>query len=362
MTNEMLAPSLAATETAAKRDVRYDLLRIAAAFMVVFLHTAAAEWHNVPADSFNWAVMNAYDCLVRSAVPLFFMLSGTFLLTKEPDIKKLYLRRILPLLGIYSVWSVLYAVDTITLTVLFQTPLSAFLRVAAQGTYHLWFIPTLIGLYILLPVLHAIARFEKGKYVPYFLLCFLVFGILRETLFAFLKGYETATALLTKIPVELTGSAGYMLLGHFLAQQKKIRLRTWVALLLFSSTTVLSAAVNLLHAYAIGAPSDILYGYLTLPVFAEAILLFLCFQNMKADRLSSPKAAAVIEKCAALTFGIYLLHPFILTHLEQNLHLHVLSFSPILSVPAIAFLAFLLSAAVTFLMLKIPFINRLWKL
>ncbi len=361
MTKDLLVPS-AAPAAAPARDVRYDLLRIVAACMVVLLHVSGAKWHAVPHNSVDWAVMNVYDSLVRAAAPLFFMLSGVFLLKKEIGIRRLWLEKILPLLLIYTVWSLLYAVDTIGLTVLLETPFSVFITTAVQGAYHLWFLPTLIGLYILQPILHAIVRFEDGKYVPYLLVCFFVFRIVRETALAFLGQYEIAAALFTKIPVELTEFVGYMLLGHYLANQKTIRLKPPVALLSFLGTAALAAAIGQLHAHLTGAPSDVLYSFYSLPVFAETVLLFLCFSSIRPKRLTHPKAVAAVEKISTLTLGVYLIHPFILTHLEQNLHLSPLSFTPILSVPVIAVIATVLSGAITFVMLKIPLINRLWKL
>lgn len=363
MTKDLLAPSPAAVEvTAPARDVRYDLLRITAAFMVVLLHTAGAKWSAVPYNSFDWAVLNVYDSLVRSAVPLFFMLSGAFLLKKEIPLKRLWLKKILPLLLIYAVWSILYAVDAIGLTSLFKTPFSEFLLSATRGSYHLWFLPTLIGLYILQPILHAFTRFADGKYVPYLISCFVIFRIVRETLFAFFGAHESLSLLLTKIPVECTEYAGYILLGYYLANQKRIRVKPAVALTAFFGTAFLAAACGQLHSHLIGTASDILYSSYTLPVFAEAVLLFLCFSNIRPKRIAHSKASAAIEKASALTLGIYLIHPFILTHLEQNLHISPLSFTPVLSVPVIAILAALLSGGITFVMLKIPVVKRIFKL
>lgn len=362
MTKDLLAPPPAAVESAPARDVRYDLLRITAAFMVVLLHTAGAKWSAVRYNSFDWAVLNVYDSLVRSAVPLFFMLSGAFLLKKEIPLKRLWLKKILPLLLIYTVWSILYAVDAIGLTALFKTPFSEFLLSAAQGSYHLWFLPTLIGLYMLQPILHAVTRFADGKYVPYLITCFVIFRIVRETLLAFFGAHETLSLLLTKIPVECTEYGGYILLGYYLANQRKIRVKPAAALIAFFGTAFLAAACGQLHSHLIGAASDVLYSSYALPVFAETVLLFLCFENLSPKRLSCPKAAAVIEKTSALTLGIYLIHPFILTHLEQNLHISPLSFTPVLSVPVIAIIATLLSGGITFVMLKIPVVKRIFNL
>lgn len=65
------------------RNISYDLLRICAAVMVVLLHIAASNWYSLTPDKAEWFAMNFYDSMSRSAVPIFFMLSGTFLLRKD---------------------------------------------------------------------------------------------------------------------------------------------------------------------------------------------------------------------------------------------------------------------------------------
>ena len=59
-----------------EREYNMDILRILACFMVVVLHTSAQNWDAVPFISFEWKAFNFYNAMVRSAVPIFFMISG----------------------------------------------------------------------------------------------------------------------------------------------------------------------------------------------------------------------------------------------------------------------------------------------
>ncbi len=349
-------------DTVSKRDVRYDLLRITAACMVVLLHTASSKWYIAPHTGFAWLSMHLYNSFCRSAVPLFFMLSGAFLLRKDIPLKKLYLQKILPLGIIYVVWSCFYALNTIGWTSLFQTSPLSLIGLSVKSHYHLWYIPTLIGLYILQPVLYAIIHFENGKFTRYFLGAFFVLQILRATVKILCYDIGIVQTVMSTPKVELTQYAGYMILGYYLANIKPLRIKRSIALLCFVGTVLLAAGVDTLFAYLRGDAQEMLYSFFSLPVFAEAVLLFSLTQSMKPDRLSSPKASALVGTLASLTLGIYLIHPFILDKLETLLNLHPLSFAPILSVPVIAVIAILLSGGITFIMLKIPFVNRLWKL
>ncbi|WP_071705947.1 acyltransferase family protein [Murdochiella vaginalis] len=64
------------------RNISYDLLRICAAGMVVLLHVSVSCFYELSPGSASWFAMNCYDSMVRSSDPLFFMLSGVFLLKR----------------------------------------------------------------------------------------------------------------------------------------------------------------------------------------------------------------------------------------------------------------------------------------
>lgn len=347
--------------SAQSRDVRYDLLRIIAACMVVFLHVSAAKWDVAESNSIEWATMNLYDSLVRSAVPIFFMLSGAFMLRKEISIKRLYLGKILPLVAVYIFWSVFYAIDYIGISGLKETSLISFVKIVLDSKYHLWFLPTLIGLYILQPVLFSIVNFKQGKYVPYFLICFFCGGVLRSTILVFLANHATVSATISKIPLELTGYSGYMILGYYLANMKKIKMKASYAVLIFLGIGLIAAGIGQLDALRTGSASCILYGYSTVPVFLEAILAFVFIQNIKPEAIESPKVGLLLQKGAALTMGVYLFHPFIIELLESALGINSLSFMPLISIPVITFIVAGICGFVTYIMTKIPVIKNLWK-
>lgn len=73
-----------------KREIRYDLLRIASCFAVVLLHVSYGYWSVVDINGNDFLVMTVYNSFTRFGVPVFFMLSGLFLLDpqKEMTIRK----------------------------------------------------------------------------------------------------------------------------------------------------------------------------------------------------------------------------------------------------------------------------------
>lgn len=65
-------------KNSSQRDYNMDLLRILASLMVVFIHVSAHNFINTPIKSIEWLSYDMYDSILRSAVPIFLMISGVF--------------------------------------------------------------------------------------------------------------------------------------------------------------------------------------------------------------------------------------------------------------------------------------------
>ena len=295
------------------RNVSYDLLRICAAVMVVLLHIAASNWYSVSPDKAEWVAMNLYDSMARSAVPLFFMLSGAFLLRKDITLKELYMKKIVPLGIIWGVWSFLYAVDTIGLDRMLSTNFTDIVTPTVDSHYHLWFIPTLIGLYILHPILRGIVSYREGSYIRYLLAIFIIFGVVKTTLLVFIQNPILVT-LIYKIPMELMGYSCYMIMGYYFANISKYKytppLRK-IMLLLFGLSVIICTVITQIDSLNEGKGVETLYGYFSITTFLEAACVFLFFKNIKWN--CSIKFKKIVFNLSSLTFGVYLIHPFVIS-------------------------------------------------
>lgn len=341
-----------------KRNVSLDLLRICAAIMVVMAHVAAYSWYSRNPSSPEWIAMNLYNSMNRSSVTLFFMLSGAFLLKKDIPLKNLYLHKILPLVVIYVVWSFLYAVDKIGIGGLKTAGIAQIVTMTVNSHYHLWFIPTLIGLYMLQPVLCAIVHYNNGAHVKYMLILFVIFGIIRPTVLLFTTN-ASAARLIETIPVELTSYSGYMILGYYFVHMENRKRNPWIMLAGFAAAVSVCAAVCQIDAINTGKPSSILYGATTVTTFMAAIFLFLCFYNIPLRCCG--KVQLLIQQMSSLTFGVYLFHPFVLDQLNTKLHLTSTSYNTFAAVPVNTLIIVSICFLVTLIMTKIPILKRVWK-
>ena len=157
------------------RLVSLDLLRVLAIFAVVILHSAApllVRYNDQGAA--RWWIGNLYDSSVRWCVPVFVMLSGALLLGQPDSLPDFWAKRARKVLVPFVFWSFVY------------TGWSAlrgrksgddwFGFVSGPVYYHLWFFYTLLGLYLVSPLLNAFLRAADKRLIAYFLVVWFVWG------------------------------------------------------------------------------------------------------------------------------------------------------------------------------------------
>ena len=65
------------------RRTELDLCRIFACLFILLVHTAADVYHELPLESTSFFIVSFLSTMSRSALPLFFMISGALQLEKE---------------------------------------------------------------------------------------------------------------------------------------------------------------------------------------------------------------------------------------------------------------------------------------
>ena len=327
-----------------------DALRAVACLMVVGIHVCGVGWYSLPVTGFDWNAANVLDSALRGAVPLFFMLSGAFLLEKDPEPKKLLLRT-LRLFLLWLVFALLYAVRRDGFW-LWKLP-SYWLSEAVDDHYHLWFLRTMVCLYLISPALRALVVFKDGKWVPWLLGVFLVFGVLRAS--SDIPLQQGATFIRAKklfIP-ELCGYSGYFLLGWYLKNRVPALTRggKWLCAGLYLLAWAVIALGTRGYSLAQGAGDERLYEYTHLPVFLEAVCLFLLFRDGRATAFRR-----LLSRAAPLTLGVYLLHPLCIDLLRG---FGLGPETPALArIPLTVCAAALAAGLVTWLLRRVPLVRR----
>lgn len=327
-----------------------DALRVAASFMVVVIHVCGVGWYSIESSGAQWWTVNILDSLCRCSVPLFFMLSGALQLNRQPDGRHIA-QKALRLMLLWAIASGIYAFKNEDALVLLTHPIY-FLQVLIKSHYHLWFLRTMACVYLLIPVLKALVSYDSGKWAPWYLAVFFLFGIVRPSMNFVPIEHELWQALSGVMVPELCQYSGYFVLGWYLANsEKKADKRICIAAFMLATAVI---AVGT-HLWSLTGESndERMYTYMGLPVFIQAVFAFLLAKQLKPG-----KGEKIVEFLAPLTLGIYLIHPAAMDFLA-GMGISVFVMHRLLSVPLVASLSFAFSAACTWLLRKIPMMKKL---
>ncbi len=349
MTNEVKA-----------RQLHIDLLRIVACFSVIMLHSAAQYWYDFPVDSMRWLVCNTYDAVVRFGVPVFVMISGALFLGRagEIDIKRLYKNNILHLVAAYWIWSLLYGLwDGRAWIGVDGGGLLDWVREIVYSRGHLWFIPMLVGIYAILPVLKGWTDHATKKQVEYFLVLFLVLNIGIFTLRIW-NLPMTVNKFLDFFDIPLVGSyVGYFVLGYYLSRYALLSSKKKLCYLLglagAAGAAVVSNILSLQRGTGVVAAYDV-YSVFTMLV---CIALFVFFQEKLSQKTWGARTRWWIKELSANTFGIYLLH-FLIIELLQLLGFDSMSVNNVVGIPLLAVVCFVISSVIISLLRRIPLVGK----
>lgn len=217
-----------------------DFLRVISCVAVVLIHVTSIGVNNYIFASQTYGISFVLGNLVRWAVPIFFMVSGMFLLdpSHEMPAKKLK-NRVLSLCLIVVFWSIFFSLledignHTLTVKSLAKAVLYCW---KGTGYYHLWFLYPLLFLYLMLPLFRSITKNTSMKVLQWALLLWFLFSLCVETVNALGEVIPALSVLDVHWAFEgITTYAGYFLLGYVLSKmQTKSRIPFGVLVLLLA--------------------------------------------------------------------------------------------------------------------------------
>ncbi len=345
--------------TKVERLVHLDLLRILACFSVVMLHSAAQFWYTLPVTSTDWKIANSYDAVSRFGVPIFVMISGALFLQGEGDvdIKKLYTHNILRLIILYLIWSCLYGLFDCRDYEWSILDKGDIFREIFASRYHLWYLPMLVGIYMLLPILKKWVQNVGRRELEYFLLLFLIFQIGRETVLG-LRDTEFVSFLWGMVNLDMVcGYIGYFVLGYYLVRYGiEARWHKWIYLG-GGIGVVANIVLGNYLAQRAGEPIAAIYDSFGVFTFLIVVSLFLFFTTKVSKVKYSPRVRALVKEVSLATLGIYLMHIGLMEFL-QPYGIHSMMFVPVVCIPVFGVACFVLCAVVSALLRRIPVVGR----
>ncbi len=334
-----------------------DNIRFFATVSVVLLHVASSGLYLFgKIDTGKWMIANIADTAVRFCVPIFFMLSGSLLLTKEESLSQFFKKRFFKIIPPFLFWSLLY---TLMYSVVFyfkgkHVNLSdcifdfLFNRgFFSQFAYHLWYIYVLLGIYLITPVLKFIFKQNRKISIPIYIIFWIVAVVLH------LKFEENGGFL--NYFLKVIAYSGYFVAGYFLTKIT-IKLKSWNKLILISSALILISFTSIFTYFKSKNAGELnldLYNFLLPNIMIYSLIVFLLIKSYNFRNERFIKIRDLINK---FSYGIYLSHVMFVWVFEaigfdwQFIH-------PLLAIPVLTVVITGLSALTVYILRRTPFLK-----
>ena len=335
-----------------EKQIYISVLNILACFGVVMMHCNCVFWTRPL--GWKWISANFIEASFYFAVAVFFMISGVTLLdySERYSTKDYFIKRFKKAVFPFLVWSsIAFVYQTVLAFRHGETPdlniihvIDNIINARYMSVY--WFFIPLFSVYLSIPVL-AKVQDKVNTYQYAVILGFIFTSALPLILNILSLGYNT-----TFIPGVVCGHLYLTLLGYLLAKMelsKKQRYVIYVLAILgwsaqFFGTGMLSDTEEVFTLFK---------GDYNLPTVLQAMGVFV-FIRYNAVFLN--KAETVINWLAKRTFGIYLIHMYLITYLPKIFSIET---EGILWRTIGAAGVFLLGAIIIWIMQKIPGIRKI---
>lgn len=339
------------------RISKYDVLRVVASFSIVLLHISASYWSVVDIHGKEFLVMTVYNSLTRFAVPVFFMLSGLFLVSPHRE-NPMVGKRILKLVMLFYVWSEFYAFQGIAIDTLKGEFTMEVWRAALErfifGHVHMWFLQILCGFYLLIPVARQISA--KKETIRYYLLLWIIFRFLIPTLTDAFQ-MITLQARIDSLGLDvLVGNFGYFLMGYYLNItdiRKEVR---WCLYTLGVFSLFLTPFLTVYDCIKSGTYVERWFSPGSLNVLIMSTSIFVFFKYCKA--FEHINRTGIWRKLSGYTFFVYMFHMFVLEKLNL-VGITTVSYPAVVSIPVITVFIFIVSLMGAFVVDHIPVIRKI---
>lgn len=287
----------------------YDFLRVVACLMIVIVHSPASK---TPYIYNNYFAIITYTMM--AGVALFFMLSGALLLPSQLSPKDFFKRRLSKVVGPIVFWTVVYAiyqyfVDGVSLKQLGLEILG--MPFSNQGASELWFMYTLLGLYVITPVVSSFIMKAKREDMELYLL---IWGFSLFIPYLKLVWCVPASGIFTYV----SGYVGFFFLGSYLHRfyNDSIFFRHANFVIVIS---VLLWVLPMIVIKYFDVNGGELMDVCAFPLAALTVAIYLIVKKLNVERCDKTSLFYKgVVSISTLSFGIYLSHAYLCKRFLHN--------------------------------------------
>jgi len=325
-----------------KRILYLDVIRILACVMIIVIHAP------IPNTNINGNILSTDSLLNITGVGLFLMVSGSLLLPVNMPTMQFVKKRLGKIFGPTVFWTAFYMIvrlycGDIEKSGLIKSVISIPFTPQFNGV--LWYMYTLIGLYLLAPVISPwLLKASKNDVVFYLI----IWGI--SMCYPLIREIVNVDESYTGILYYFSGYIGYFLLGYYLKTYVD-KMSKWVCLLFL--IIPISVAV-FLKINKISIVFFDLYGFFSIFVAMMACAWFMFLKNIVWQYNEHSRLHKFIVITSNNCFGIYLLHIFIMRSILWKIPI-ICRIDGILQILVVSILTFIISFIITWLISYLPY-------
>lgn len=325
-----------------QRDSGIDLIKIIACFMVVTLHTCFTG-----STEINYSSILYYMGVI--AIPLFFITNGYLLFGKTNEKTYYSYKKRDNILSLVFVWNLLFVLLYISLKQRMINPFSNTINnlFFQSGNFgHFWFLGALLIIYFIFPFLDKVFM-EKEKSFLFIALSFVFLQIIVDGLNIYCST-KYKIVFQQKIPqtFRLESHLSYFMLGgiikRYTGKLKKYVSLPFICIVYFISVFYQFYMVKNIYP---NLHCEFFYDSIITVVLSGSIFLYIVNKNFKNK---------VIIKLSKLIMLIYIIHPFVINLYDKYIRINV-NMIKLLSV-------FIISTIISWVIVKIPYTEKLYKI
>lgn len=353
-----------------KKKLHIEFLRILCIWLVMFTHSSTSGFslYLMQQDSPLFPLYLLVPFWVKTAVPIFFMVSGALLLGKDEPISVIFRKRIWRFLQVLLVFSFInyiffYAVPERHFSLLRFLSITYTSNMATAY----YFLYIYISFLLMLPLWRAMVRNLTNRLYLYLIALNLFFvGFIPVFSFLLYRGQAEINGFLNPL-LAISEPSFYFIIGYWIENvlpdgwlTKKNLCRLGAAA---AAGTVLAACMTWFYGYTAGGLTEaISQRFYDSFLFLNTAFLYCACKYWFRHHEASPRTARLLVLFGSLSFGVMLFEEITraVTHrLLTRVFLVYFPSFPFLDAVLWISIAFLLGAAMTRALKKIPYFRRL---
>lgn len=342
---------------------------IISSFAVVVLHTVAnPESFGIKADhlSFYPVLFILIGIVFSFGVPIFFMQSGANVLNyrERYDTKIFVKKRIHKVVIPFLLWSILGFVflhNEQLGQINCLNFIKGFISGNIVGPY--WFFYNIIGFYLCVPFMSVIIEKASPQLIRYIIIIALIYNTILPIIDLILG---TSNMFNPSIPF-IGAYLQYFLAGWYIINVPiKKNIRKWIYwlaifILIFEVTLTIIFTIFIHHSHRLTYPGGIVKNFADIANLPAFICMFALFMALKYAEpyISNWTISNYLPTLAGLTFGIYLVHPFVISYCLNPIQPFLLDVPLIIKIIFYPLFVYLISGLITFIIRQVPLIRNL---